>query len=108
MTPHFLDDAAMERAVDEGASVAPPRPLKMNGGKRGNESLTAREQQVLRLLIAGRRNAEIGLDLCVTSKTVEFHVRNVLQKLGARSRADAVRVALQYGLCATGDGLEDA
>src|SRR5689334_15656218 len=52
-----------------------------------NDPLTAREHEVLQRLVAGRRNAEIADDLCLSLKTVEFHVRNVLQKLGARSRA---------------------
>ena len=67
--------------------MASPRPLnKMNARKRGNKLLTTREQELLRLLIAGRRNAEIGVDHCMTSKTVEFHVRTALQKLGALAR----------------------
>jgi hypothetical protein len=63
MAPHFLDDTATERVVIEEARVASPRPLnKLNARKRGNELLTAREKELLRLLIAARRNAEIGAD----------------------------------------------
>lgn len=63
-----------------------------------NDPLTAREHEVLQRLVAGRRNAEIADDLCLSLKTVEFHVRNVLQKLGARSRAEAIGLALQHGI----------
>jgi DNA-binding NarL/FixJ family response regulator len=51
--------------------------------------LTAREQQVLQLLCEGLTNAQIGLRLFVTTKTVEHHVSRVLAKLGVHSRAQA-------------------
>lgn len=68
----------------------------------GTTPLTAREHEVLHRLVAGMRNAEIADALCLSLKTVEFHVRNVFQKLGARSRAEAVSMALQRGLCLPG------
>lgn len=71
--------------------------------ENGKDLLTAREHEVLQLLVAGLRNAEIGAALCVSVKTVEYHARNVLQKLGARSRSEAVRFALQQGICALDD-----
>ena len=48
--------------------------------------LTAREREVLRLLMAGYRNTDMAAELGVAIVTVEYHVRNVLQKLGAHSR----------------------
>ncbi len=62
-------------------------------------SLTAREYDVLQLLVAGYRNTQVAEALSVSLKTVEFHVCNVLEKLGARSRAEAVSIALQQGIC---------
>lgn len=64
----------------------------------GGVDLTVRELQVLQLLAAGRRNGEIARELSISENTVEFHVRHVLQKLGARSRMDAVRKARHQGL----------
>lgn len=51
----------------------------------GSGPLTLREPEVLQRVVAGRRNVEIADELCLSLKTVEFHVRNVLQKLGVRS-----------------------
>ncbi len=65
---------------------------------RGGEPLTPSEQRVLELLVAGLRNAEIAGELVVSVKTVEFHVSNVLSKLGARSRAEAIVEAYRHGL----------
>jgi DNA-binding CsgD family transcriptional regulator len=53
-------------------------------------ALTARELQVLGLLAAGRTNGGIAKELVISESTVKFHVKNILAKLGASSRADAV------------------
>jgi DNA-binding CsgD family transcriptional regulator len=63
-----------------------------------NAHLTARELEVLELMIQGLRNADIAARLYVSSKTVEHHVSAILAKLDARSRAEAVHVAYQRGL----------
>lgn len=62
------------------------------------EALSPRELQVLGLLASGRRNAEIAQELVVSMKTVEFHVSNILSKLGARSRTEAIARARRRGL----------
>ena len=54
------------------------------------ESLTEREREVLRLLAEGLDNATIAEALCVTIKTVAYHVANILSKLGVASRLEAV------------------
>jgi predicted ATPase/DNA-binding CsgD family transcriptional regulator len=61
-------------------------------------SLTAREAEVLQLLMAGRRNAEIADVLFLSPKTVEHHVSSILAKLGVRSRFEAVDAARALGL----------
>ena len=55
--------------------------------------LTARELEVLPLLVEGLRNAEIAERLIVSSKTVDHHVSAILTKLGVPSRAEAVAMA---------------
>lgn len=61
--------------------------------------LTTREREVLELLVKGLHNAEIARELVLSVKTVDFHVGNVLGKLGARSRTEAVCIALRLNLC---------
>ena len=60
--------------------------------------LSARELEVLRLLVSGRRNREIGKLLDITEGTVKLHVSSILEKLGADDRTEAVTVALQRGI----------
>jgi NarL family two-component system response regulator LiaR len=60
--------------------------------------LSERELAVLALIVEGLTNAEIAARLWIVESTVRFHVSNILSKLGARNRAEAVRLALQYKL----------
>lgn len=60
-------------------------------------NLTERETEVLRLVAQGRSNAEIAADLFLGVETVKTHVRNVLAKLGARDRVQAVIRAYESG-----------
>ncbi|MFC8427248.1 AAA family ATPase [Streptomyces sp. NPDC057253] len=64
----------------------------------GTSLLTAREQDVLRLLARGRSNRQIGEELFITGKTASVHVSNILAKLGAASRTEAVAVAYRERL----------
>jgi DNA-binding CsgD family transcriptional regulator len=60
-------------------------------------SLTSRELEVIRLVAAGGTASEIGEDLHLSHHTVRTHVRNAMDKLGARSRAHLVAQALGHG-----------
>ncbi len=62
------------------------------------ETLTPREQEVLRELAAGRQNKEIAAKLIISERTVKFHVSAILGKLGAGNRTEAVTLAAQRGL----------
>jgi RNA polymerase sigma factor (sigma-70 family) len=59
--------------------------------------LTAREQQVLERIVAGRLNKQIADDLGISIKTVEAHRANIMDKLRANTVADLMRVALANG-----------
>ena len=54
--------------------------------------------EVLHLMRLGRRNREIASELSVSGSTVDFHIRNVLEKLGARNRVEAVKRADLLGI----------
>lgn len=62
------------------------------------ESLTEREIEVLRLLAQGLSNKEIARTLQIVEDTAKVHVHNILAKLGARSRTQAVLCAMRLGL----------
>jgi DNA-binding CsgD family transcriptional regulator len=59
---------------------------------------TPREREVAALVAAGRTNREIGRALGITEKTAEVHVRNMMGKLGARSRAEIASWAVSHGI----------
>ena len=60
--------------------------------------LTTREKEILSLMVAGLGNEEIGARLIVSRSTVKFHVSNILSKLNATSRTEAVALALRNRL----------
>ncbi|MEU2350463.1 AAA family ATPase [Modestobacter sp. NPDC049651] len=60
--------------------------------------LTPREAEVLALLARGRTNRQVGAELFISDKTASVHVSNILAKLGAASRAEAVAIAAARGL----------
>ena len=61
-------------------------------------ALTARELEVLRLVARGLSNKEIAADLRITTHTVKYHLAAVLEKLGVRSRTEAVSLGVRKGL----------
>jgi DNA-binding CsgD family transcriptional regulator len=96
-------------------SPAPPLPSPACGGGlgRGAEegpegdadpadqlgvALSAREREVLALLIEGASNKEIARALALSVHTVKFHIAALTEKLGARSRVEAVAIAIRSGL----------
>ncbi len=68
------------------------------------ETLTGREREVLRLLVLGRSNKEIGRDLQIAEDTVKTHVKHILAKLGVQSRTQAVLSAMRLRLVSTEQG----
>ena len=56
--------------------------------------LTGREAQVLERIVAGRLNKQIADDLGISIKTVEAHRANIMEKLGANTVADLLKIAL--------------
>ena len=60
--------------------------------------LTSRELDVLRLVAAGKRNADVAAELVVSTRTVDHHVSAILRKLDVRSRGEAAAAAAELGL----------
>jgi DNA-binding NarL/FixJ family response regulator len=64
----------------------------------GDDKPTARELEVLRLIRDGHRNKQIADQLDIAETTVNFHIRNLMDKLQANDRTHAVTIALRRGL----------
>ena len=66
--------------------------------KNPGTDLTKRQREVLKLMVAGLNNNEIGEQLFLSPSTVSYHVSEILSKLGASNRAEAAALAVQYHL----------
>jgi DNA-binding CsgD family transcriptional regulator len=89
-------DAVAGRLRELGGTRLPRRPRRATLANPAG--LTARELEVLGLLGAGLRNADIAGRLHIAEKTVDHHVSAILAKLGVRSRREAARVATARGI----------
>jgi DNA-binding NarL/FixJ family response regulator len=122
MLTSFDGDVEIERALRAGArgyvlKSLPPRELAeairdVHAGRKripadvaahlaehmGEEGLTQRERDVLTHVAGGLRNRDIGEELAITEETVKVHMRNILGKLSARDRTEAVTIALRRGI----------
>lgn len=86
------------RRVVRGANYVPPQLKNKLAIRNSSEELSAQQLRVLRLVSEGRNNREIGEELGVTEATVKYHVSEILARLEAKDRTDAVMVALRRGL----------
>ncbi len=86
------------RAVARGQTRIPPEVATRLVERIGAPAITEREIDVLRLMAQGRSNKQIGAQLHISEGTVKFHVNNILGKLQAEDRTQAVTVALQRGI----------
>ena len=95
---------AQVRLLAERARIPlqPPRPpparRRHRRRPRRRYGLTGRELAVLRLLAAGRTNAQIGAELYISPKTAGVHVTSILRKLGVSGRVQAAALAERAGL----------
>lgn len=89
---------AAVRAVARGKTYIDPSVARQALGAAPREELTARETEVLRRLAQGLSNKEIAEALAISEETVKTHVSNVLAKLDAENRAQAIVQALKRGL----------
>jgi DNA-binding NarL/FixJ family response regulator len=92
------DLLAVVRAVHAGKRSVHPEIAARLAEHLGEESLTSRELEVLRLIRDGFRNKQIADQLSIAEVTVNFHIRNLVDKLGANDRTHALMIALRRGL----------
>ena len=93
LSPQVTRRLVAEFAARRPATLRRPRELSL---------LTAREQEVLDLVIRGRSNTEIAASLTVSPSTVKTHLAHVLDKLGLRDRVQAVVYGYEHGLVEPG------
>ena len=86
------------RAVHSGRRHIPPEVAARLAEHLGEEDLTIRELEVLRLIRDGYRNKQIADQLSIAETTVNFHIKNLVDKLQANDRTHAVTIALRRGL----------
>jgi DNA-binding NarL/FixJ family response regulator len=94
-----FDEAAARRNRGESARPASGEVVPFKApNRRMEQEPTARETQVLQLVADGLVNREIGETLFLSEETVKSHVRHLLAKLQARSRAHAVAIGFRRDL----------
>ena len=86
------------RSVHRGQRHVPPDVAARLAEHLGEEDLTTRELEVLRLIRDGYRNKQIADQLAIAETTVNFHIKNLVGKLQANDRTHAVTIALRRGL----------
>jgi DNA-binding NarL/FixJ family response regulator len=86
------------RSVHAGRKHVPAEVAARLAEHLGEETLTARELDVLRLIRDGHRNKQIADELGIAETTVNFHIKNLVDKLGANDRTHAVTIAIRRGL----------
>ena len=86
------------RQVHAGRKGIPPNVAARIAEHLGEETLTQRELDVLRLVAGGNRNRDIAERLFISEETVKVHVKHVMEKLGASDRTQAVAIALRRGI----------
>ena len=83
----------VERMLEQAKSTFSEHQLSANRDALLGK-LTSREAQVLERIVAGRLNKQIADDLAISIKTVEAHRANIMEKLGANTVADLLKIAL--------------
>jgi FixJ family two-component response regulator len=89
----FDDDRLLAQVMNAlEHAAAPRRPPAAHRAQLA--LLSEREQEVLRLVLAGKPSRQVAEELTISARTVEFHRARIMQKLGVRSAADLFRVCL--------------
>jgi FixJ family two-component response regulator len=100
LTKPFDDEvllSAIRHAIERSAAVLDEQ-AEISALRASYESLTARERDVMKLVVAGMLNKQIGLKLDISEITVKAHRGKMMQKMNVDSVADLVRTAVRLGL----------
>lgn len=89
---------AVIRSVHAGGRHIPVEVAARLAEHMGDENLTSRELEVLGLIRDGHRNKQIADELAISETTVNFHIKNLVEKLNANDRTHAVTIALKRGI----------
>ena len=95
---HMDELLSVIRSVHAGRRYIPPDVASRIAEHLGDDDLTTRELDVLRLIRDGHRNKQIAGQLAISENTVNFHIKNLVDKLQANDRTHAVTIALRRGL----------
>lgn len=89
---------AVIRSVHAGRRRVPVEVAAVLAEHLGDQELTPRELEVLQLIRDGLKNKQIADRLSISENTVNFHIKNIVDKLGANDRTHAVTIAVRRGL----------
>ena len=89
--------SAIRNAINRSAAVLDDQ-AELQTLRDSYESLTPREQEIMRLVVAGMLNKQIGMKLGISEITVKAHRGKAMQKMKAGSLADLVKIAVRLGL----------
>lgn len=98
---------AIKRVLEGGSYISPQaadvlvNQLHSGPVKEGEselQKLTSREKEILQMIAEAKKSKEIAEKLCISSKTVYTHRRNIMEKLQAKNAADLTRIAIKNGL----------
>ena len=87
-----------EAMLNLAGAAATGQPKNISADAAQLEELTRREREVLRLVVLGRSNKEIGLELCISEDTAKKHVQTIMLKLGVSDRTQAAVKAVRAGM----------
>jgi DNA-binding NarL/FixJ family response regulator len=100
LTKDVLHDELLKaiRAVHSGQAYLPAAVAAALAAQMPRPDLSAREVQVLELIVQGQANKQIAYSLGIAEHTVKNHVKNILSKLGVQDRTQAATAAIQRGI----------
>jgi DNA-binding NarL/FixJ family response regulator len=85
------------RQVHAGKKRIPPELAAQLAEHMSDDSLTAREVEVLQQVAGGNRNRDIAELLYISEETVKVHIKHIMDKLGAKDRTQAIAIAVRRG-----------